>query len=732
MKKFFKILAAVIGGLIVLVVAAIIVLPMVVNPNDYKPQIAALVKKDTGRELTIPGKLELTVFPWLGVKTGTVELGNPPGFAQKVFARTEGVSVRLRVLPLLEHRIEMDKVTVRGLALHLARNRQGQTNWEGLMARGKKGAPESGAPGGGAKAPAPEAGAPQIAGLAIGGLDIRNASLTWDDAQQNQHFKLANLDLQSGPIAAGKPVDVKLQFDAEGGKPQMSGHFAFGATLEAGPNGERFQARGLHMAATLSGGALPAKVSADLGGNLAADLARQNFTIEDLKLRLQDLQASGRLAVSDFRQAPKLSGTLDVAQFNPRALLQALGASPPRTADPKALTTASLAATLSGTPDSVRIDPLRVRLDDTHLDGSVALAHASGTALRFDLKADTLDVDRYLPPPAPKGAAASGTSTAGTAPPAPKGTTAPAAKGAATPAALPLAALRDLNAAGTLHLGKLRAAKLDLQDVAVTVAAKNGVIRLNPIVAKLYDGSFRGDVAVDARGPQPRLALDEKLAGVQIGALLKDLQGQDRLTGTANLTAKLDAAGANADEVKRTLTGNSAFSVTNGALKGINIAQTIREAKAKLTGATLPASTAPPQTDFTELTGTLHFKNGIATNEDMSAKSPLLRIEGRGSADLPKDTLDYHLKATVVATTAGQGGAELKDLAGIPIPLHITGSLAQPKYGLDLQALAQAVAKSKAGAVVEQQKQEAQQKLQEKLKDLGGQKTQDLLKGVFQ
>ena len=86
----------------------------------------------------------------------------------------------------------------------------------------------------------------------------------------------------------------------------------------------------------------------------------------------------------------------------------------------------------------------------------------------------------------------------------------------------------------------------------------------------------------DARGTEPKISLNEKLSGIQAGPLLKDLQGEERLTGTGDVSAKVTAVGAGADAIKKTLNGNVAFSFTNGAVLGINIARMIREGMAKL------------------------------------------------------------------------------------------------------------------------------------------------------
>lgn len=697
MRKLVKIVAIVLGIVIVLIVGAAVALPIFVDPNDYKAQIESQVESRTGRNLDIEGDIGLTVFPWLGIEMGKLTLGNAEGFPGEVFARTDRVSVRVKLMPLLSRRIEMDKVVIHGLTVNLARNAQGRGNWEDLAQPAQAPAGEA--------APAPSGGG-GIEALAIGGLDIREANLTWRDARSGQRFELRDLSLQTGALAPQRPVDLELEFRFQGEEPRLAGHVAMSGSLEVEDQQQVFLARDLQLDAELSADGLPqGEVALSLGGNVGTDLGRQTLTVDDLRLTALGLDASGQLAVSDLQTKPKISGSLRVAEFSPRALLEKLGRPAVETADPKALTRASMFATLGGTSGSVELQPLEIHLDDTTLGGNLMVTQAKVPAVRFDLALDAIDVDRYLPPKGEGGGEGGGQA-------------APAGEGASA-AALPVEAARDLDVDGKLAIGKLKVANLNLSDIGMTLKAKDGVVRLSPMSATLYEGSFSGELALDARAQTPKLSAKESLSGVQIGPLLRDLQqSEERITGKGDVALDLSATGATPEAMKRSLDGNGRFTFNNGALKGVNIGRMIREAKARLQGGSLPPSEGPVQTDFTELSGTVKIENGVATNDDLSAKSPLLRIEGRGTADIPAETLDYRIRTTLVATAAGQGGKGLEDLAGIPIPIRVTGTFAQPSYGLDFEAFAQEVAKSKAGAIIEQQKEGAKEQVQEKAKGL--------------
>jgi len=201
MKTFLKIVGALIGLVVVLVVVAVIAVPMLVDPNTVKEKITTQVREQTGRELKVIGDLNLSVFPWLGVDLGAVELGNAAGFDAPFFARTERVKIHVKLMPLLERKLEMDTVTIHGLALNLARDAKGHSNWDDLLAGGRgRGAAHGAQVGGEGQG---------LAALAIGGLDLRDASLAWNDAQAGKKFAVRGLSLSTGAISPGAAVPVK-------------------------------------------------------------------------------------------------------------------------------------------------------------------------------------------------------------------------------------------------------------------------------------------------------------------------------------------------------------------------------------------------------------------------------------------------------------------------------------------------------------------------------------------
>jgi AsmA protein len=119
------------------------------------------------------------------------------------------------------------------------------------------------------------------------------------------------------------------------------------------------------------------------------------------------------------------------------------------------------------------------------------------------------------------------------------------------------------------------------------------------------------------------------------------------------------------------------------------------------------------------MTASFRINNGVARNDDLAAKSPFIRLAGAGDIDIGNSRLDYLAKASVVNTSAGQGGKELDHLKGLTVPVRLSGPFDNVSYKLELGSLVQEAAKAK----LEEQKQQLEKKATDKL--------QESLKGLF-
>jgi AsmA protein len=318
------------------------------------------------------------------------------------------------------------------------------------------------------------------------------------------------------------------------------------------------------------------------------------------------------------------------------------------------------------------------KVDESGFKARLGVDGFAAPAIRFDVEVDQLDVDRYLAP-TPAGAKQK-----------------PAAAGPEPH--FDLSGLRALRAEGTLKIGSLKANNVKGSNARLAVKANGGRVVLDPVTADFYQGKLASAITVNAAPATPTFAVRHRFNGISIGPLLKDLAESDILEGKGDVAADVTSQGNTVSALKKALNGSASLKLADGAVKGIDIAGSIRSAKAKLgalRGEHTQAADSKARTDFSELTATFKIANGVARNNDLDIKSPLLRVGGEGEVDIGADRLNYLVKASIVGTSKGQGGRELEDLKGITVPVRISGPLAAPSYKLDFGRVATDTAKQR-------------------------------------
>ena len=325
---------------------------------------------------------------------------------------------------------------------------------------------------------------------------------------------------------------------------------------------------------------------------------------------------------------------------------------------------------------SANVD-LAMRLDESNIKAKFTVADFAALRSTFDIAIDKLNVDKYLPPKKP-------------------GETAKAPASPQPEQPIDFSPIKKLDVLGSVRIGDLTVSNIKAQNVRVDVRAKNGRLDVDPLAANLYQGSVKGLASIDAN--TNRIAVKQNLVGISIGPLLRDAAGQDLLEGRGNVVLDLTTTGNLVSAMKKTLNGSAKLELKDGAIKGINLANSLRNAKSMFTGGKRDAeqgAVAGEKTDFSELTASFDIKNGIAHNGDFLAKSPFLRLTGEGDINLPDSSLNYLAKAAVVASSAGQGGKEMADLKGLAIPVRVSGPFAALKYKLEYGSIVSDTAKQK-------------------------------------
>lgn len=698
MRASLKLLLWVVGGLLAVLILALVLAATLFDPNDHRARIAELVEQQTGRSLAIDGDLSLRIFPWLAVEVGAVQLGNAEGFGPEPFARLDGASVGLRLLPLLLRReVVLGTVRVHGLRLELATDASGRGNWSDLA-----GATDA-AP---ATEEAPDAGDDglPIRSLDIAGIDIRDGALRYRDGATGAEHRLQDISLQTGRIGGTDSVPVAATASYVGQTASdaapMSARFNADGRLLLDLAAQRLRLDDLVVALEADGEALPGgRQQLRLEGDLDYDGQAGTLALTDGRLRGAGLDATLALQAQALNTAPRFSGSLDSNEFSPRAVAATLGIELPETHDPEVLKKASLSLRVEGTGSRASIAPLQLRLDDSRLEGRIDVEDIASQRLRFELRLDAIDADRYLPREVAEATRPESDGEAGDV----------------NAIEIPVELLDAVNAEGRIEIGSLKVQGLQLQDVSLQLSALAGQAKTQRLAARLYGGSIQLDNRIST-GATPRYATQLSVDAVEAGGLLRDLLGKDLAAGTARLKLDITGQGRNIGAIRQSLGGTLSAALTDGAVKGINIAQTLRNAQATLTGQPL-ADNEPQVTDFASLTMSATIENGVLRSDDLDGRNPLLRLLGNGSIDLAGETLDYLARPSVVGTLTGQQGAGLEQLRGIEIPIRITGSWSDPKVRIDLAAALEQKAAERLREELRGREDELKERLRGKLND---------------
>ncbi|MGH8283172.1 MAG: AsmA family protein [Gammaproteobacteria bacterium] len=688
--KPYKIAGIVIAVIIVLIIILVIVLPLVINPNDFKPQIAKEVQDKTGRELSISGNIKLSIFPWLGAEIGPMSLSNAPGFGNTPFASINETNVHVRFWPLLRGKIEVGTVKLDGLNLDLERDATGHNNWQDILEHLR--GPAS------AAKPSGSASGNGFAILQIHGFSVSNSGLRWSDAQKHQQYTISNFNVDMGAFASGKPLRLSTNFDFTGTNPQLSGHVDFKGTVLADLTQKIYAASNAKLELTANGDAVPGgQVKAELLWQQAAlNMDAGTLAMNGLSASAYGLKAQVDMEGRGLHESPNFNGSLKIASFSPREVLTELGhGSLADTRDPKALSRASGSLNFIATRNSATAQDLSFKLDNTTLTGTASVKDFKSKALAFNLTLDQIDADRYLPP-----------------------------QKAATPAqpreptdinklSIPVRTLRGLNMDGELHIGQLTLLNTHTSNLSVGVSAHKGLVSVNPLSAQLYGGSLTGSMQIDAGKDTPIVTENLALQNVQAGGLIQDMFKLKRLSGTANLRLNTRALGPTVGEIRHTLSGHMDFSFKNGAIEGVNVWDAIERAYALVKHQQAPPP-APKRTEFTDMHGSGTISHGVLDNRDFRAFLPFLNLSGEGKLDLAENTLDYSLKAHITGTPKLGANSDLSGLAGQTIPLRISGTLSNLSVRPDLGGAIHARVESE----VNKKKSELKKKLKSKLEDI--------------
>jgi AsmA protein len=746
MNKILKYGLLGVGAIVAVAIAGVAYVAATFNPNDYKGRIIKAVKDSKQRNLRLDGDIKLSFYPNIGASLSKVSLSEYRN--DKEFAAIESARVSLALLPLLHRQVVVDEVAVSGLKATLIKHKDGTTNIDDLLGQTEQ--KQQG------QAQKSISGPPVK--FDIASVSVQKTNLSYRDEGSGAQYAIKDLNLKSGRIAIGVPSKIDLSAGIQANQPKLDITTLLKTTLTFDLDKQKYQLQGLELQA--SGAALDiSNLKMQASGDVSANLATQEFAAKKFALSASGVKvkdkfeatldapslsltkdkyygskltlranmdgAFGNVVASlampgvegnaesfkvsalsldlDMKQPEQafkvklgspLSGNIKAQQFNLSDLSVAV------TATGDKLPNKSVSSEMKG---SVQIDALKQTVQanlaggllQSQIKAKVGVKDFADPAIRFDVDVDQFDADLYMPKKSSEAAKKS--------------------QSAQPEQPLDLSGLRKLNLDGSLRVGALKVMNVKSSQLRVDVKALNGQLHINPLSAKLYQGSLNGSLSVNAQAT-PSFVIKQKLNGVDIAPLLKDAADLELAEGKGNIALDLTTQGNTVSALKKGLDGSVSVNLANGAIKGINLTKLVQGIQnlGKDTRVQTLGVDKSEKTEFSEFKANFKVRNGVAHNDDLAVKSTVLRLSGNGDIDIGHDSVNYNAKAALAKTEQGRTAT---------LPVNVSGPFDALKFKVDYGALIVDIAKQKLDEKKEKLKEDAKAKLQEELKKS--------LKGLF-
>ncbi|MBV7552745.1 AsmA family protein [Pseudomonas sp. PDM28] len=741
MKAFGKILGLVLLGLLLIIVALGFALTHLFDPNDYKDEIRQIARDKAHIELTLNGDIGWSLFPWLGLELHDASVATMVKPTEP-YADLQMLGLSVRVLPLLRREVQMSDVRVEGLNLRLNRDKEGHGNWEDIgKLPATAGTDATGTPPA-ATEPAPETGTvaekpPQPIRLDIDSLTVNNARVEYTDERTGKSFSAESIQLSTGAVHDSVNIPLKLTAFLSANQPALRVRTELNGELRIARALQRYQFEDMRLSGEVTGDPLQGKaVTFSAQGQLVLDKAANVAEWTGIKVSANQLRALGELKVNDLDKTPQVSGGISIAQFDLAKFVDSIGQKLPAMAE-GSLSKVELVSRLAATPTSLALDDLNLKVDDSTFSGRIAVEDFAKQSLRAVLKADTFNVDRYLPPKSAEANSATQVRQAEVA-----STEADAMAGAGStplpPAPtkdawsserlLPVERLSKLDVDADLTFGQLTLQKLPIHNAALKATGQGGLLTLANLRGDLYEGNFETTGTLDVRQPVPALNLQTKISRVPAEKILESQGKNPPVKGLVTLNSNLTGNGNSQKALIETLNGNASFVINNGVLLNANLEQQLCKGIATLNRKTLSGEPRGKDTPFQELKGNLTLRNGVASNPDLKVRIPGMTVKGDGDIDLRVLGMDYRVGIIVEGDTSAMPDPACQvgeKFVGIEWPLRCRGplELGAKACRLDNDRMSQ-VATKLAGERISE-------KIDEKWGDKVDPKLKDALKDLF-
>ena len=413
--KLVKILAYGVGGIVVLAMLALGLAAWVVDGAFVKARLEQAMK-ERQRTLAIEGEPKVKFFPVAGISVGKVILTEPS--SDTVFVALDAAEIAVRTMPLFSGEAAIEALKLSGLKLNLVRGRDGRMNFADLAGAGTDAAREARSDG---REERPERHAPRLRVAEVG---IDRAQISYRDEATGQEINVGEFTLKTGRLDGDVPGTVSYSAHLTGRRPdldiraQAAGAVRFNLSRqEIGLDAFSFKVKGRAARDTLALEITAPKVditpSRATGSAISASV-QLNGPKRNLDAKLSVAAVEGSASALSI---PSLALELD-ASLEGRAVKGSLGTPLQANLAGRAIELPKIVANFmlsgEGLPAqgvsvsmtaAVKADlgrqtaagELSARIEQSNLQAKFAATRLEPLAANFELTADRLDLDRYLP-----------------------------------------------------------------------------------------------------------------------------------------------------------------------------------------------------------------------------------------------------------------------------------------------------------------------------------------------
>jgi uncharacterized protein involved in outer membrane biogenesis len=327
------------GGIVGLLIVALLALPSLIDLNARKPEIVAIVKKVTGRELVLAGPISLSILPTPTVTLSGVKFFNVPGSKNPNMVEVKTVTVKPSLGALLTGNVEVSEVTLVEPKIVLEINAEGKPNWEFTPSVAE------------AKPAAPKPDSPKP--LSLGRLTIEDGTLIFSDSKAGLSVVAEKANFSASVRSLDGPYSV-----------------AGSATINGAPL------------------KLDLSVGAKAADGHSVDLALEAGGKLSLKGKLSELGPNARLTGIASSSSDNLIGFADT-------LIKMTG-QPQPDLPPLLAGKFTFDGAIDASQTVIAIRDFKLALGQDNAGGSLSLTLKPALAIEGKLAADRLDLDRWL------------------------------------------------------------------------------------------------------------------------------------------------------------------------------------------------------------------------------------------------------------------------------------------------------------------------------------------------